>query len=71
MHQTGGVYADLKPENVLMMSSGSIRLTSYGKHLLRDPRQKRSSLQMSIEYLSPEVINQVVRQGDQVAIDYD
>ncbi len=72
VHKTGSVYGDLKPENVLLMSNGSIRLTSFGKHLLRDRREKRGRLQVSLEYLSPEVINQVVRgDSDSQVIEYD
>jgi serine/threonine protein kinase len=69
LHDNGICYRDLKPENVLIQTSGHIALTDFG--LSKDSMESQTSGGKSFcgtpEYLAPEIIH---RKGHGKAVDW-
>ena len=56
LHESGMVYRDLKPENVLISASGHIKLTDFGFATTLDYGEKLSSFCGSPYYIAPEML---------------
>ena len=55
IHQQGYVYADMKPENVLIFSSGHVKIADFGSARPRDGVKPGDRVEGTLEYLAPEV----------------
>jgi len=69
LHNSGVIYRDLKPENLLLNSDGHICVTDFGlcKQGLTDPNAKTDTFCGTPEYLAPEVL---LGQGYGKAVDW-
>jgi len=58
LHDSGVVYRDVKPENILVDCEGHIRLTDFGlsKGGLKETQGMTESFCGTTEYLAPEII---------------
>lgn len=55
VHRTGGIYRDLKPENVLLAADGSPRMVDFGFSRFLKEGERATTLAGSLEYLAPEM----------------
>lgn len=60
-HSKRLVYRDIKPENILLTSTGHIKLTDFG--FLKEVQDRTFTLCGTPEYLAPEIINREGHNG--------
>ena len=61
LHSRRLAYRDIKPENILLTSSGHIKITDFG--FLKEVTEKTYTLCGTPEYLAPEIINREGHNG--------
>ena len=59
IHHKGYVYSDLKPENVLIMGNGHLKLCDFGASRKMDNIERGGALEGTAMYMAPELL-----QGD-------
>ena len=67
LHSQGFVYRDLKPENVLLATSGHIKLADFGCAKRLKFGERTFSLCGTPEYMAPEVLS---RHGHSLSVDW-
>ena len=69
LHLNGIIYRDLKIENVLIDTSGHIKLTDFGlsKRVFSNENPKTFTFCGTPEYLAPEILRSI---GHDSAVDY-
>ena len=53
-HQRGIVHRDIKPQNIMLLRDGTIKVADFGIAALEDERQDSSEALGSIHYIAPE-----------------
>ncbi|KAJ8974490.1 hypothetical protein NQ317_006538 [Molorchus minor] len=67
LHQHGVIYRDLKPENLIIHTSGYLKLTDFGFAKKIDSKEKTYTFVGTAEYIAPEII---LNKGHTKGVDY-